>query len=100
MISINKRIICSIRRNKRDKKVSTPTAGAFTIWKCANVAGGSGKQEILNAVGIGVVRARYCNGTDCSIDFIIAFHGHNSRDEFRASRMPDRTIHKPLLGAR
>jgi len=47
MISINKRIICSIRRNKRDKKVSTPTAGAFTIWKCANVAGGSGKQEIL-----------------------------------------------------
>ena len=51
MISIKKRIICSIRRNKRDKKVSTPTAGAFTIWKCANVAGGSGKQEILNAVG-------------------------------------------------
>ena len=47
MISIKKRIICSIRRNKRDKKVSTPTAGAFTIWKCANVAGGSGKQEIL-----------------------------------------------------
>ena len=54
MISIKKRIICSIRRNKRDKKVSTPTAGAFTIWKCANVAGGSGKQEIL------VVMPRKC----------------------------------------
>lgn len=52
-----------------------------------------------NAVGIGVVRARYCNETDCSIDFFIAkgkwhFHGQNSREEFRASRMPDRTIHK------